>query len=145
MNSKIRNAIAIIVGLIAGSAVNMGLVMAGAQVIPPPEGVDVTDVESIKVSMHLFGPKHFIVPFLAHALGTLVGAYVSVIIAVSYKMTLGLVIGVLFLLGGITNAFMLPSPAWFIVVDLVGAYIPMAWIGTKFTGKVQQPTHPEVK
>ena len=144
MNSKIRNAIAIIVGLIAGSAVNMGLVMAGAQVIPPPEGVDVTDVESIKASMHLFGPKHFIVPFLAHALGTLVGAYVSVIIAVSYKMTLGLVIGVLFLLGGITNAFMLPSPAWFIVVDLVGAYIPMAWIGTKLTGKVQVPTHPEV-
>ena len=136
MNSKIRNVLAVIVGLIAGSVVNMGLVMVGAQIIPPPAGVDVTNVESIKASIHLFESKHFIVPFLAHALGTLVGAYVTVIIAAAYRLTLGLVIGVLFLLGGITNAFMLPSPAWFVVVDLAGAYIPMAWIGTKLTKKV---------
>lgn len=135
MNSKIRNVLAVIVGLIAGSAVNMGLVMVGAQIIPPPAGVDVTNVESIKASIHLFESKHFIVPFLAHALGTLVGAYVTVIIATACRLTLGLVIGILFLLGGITNAFMLPSPAWFVVVDLVGAYIPMAWIGTKLTKK----------
>ena len=136
MNSKIRNVLAVIVGLIAGSAVNMGLVMVGAQIIPPPAGVDVTNVDSIKASIHLFESKHFIVPFLAHALGTLVGAYVTVIIAATYRIVLGLVIGVLFLLGGITNAFMLPSPAWFVVVDLVGAYIPMAWIGTRLTKKV---------
>ena len=136
MNSKIRNILAIIAGLIAGSAVNMGLVIAGAAIIPPPAGVDVTDVESIKTSMHLFEFKHFVAPFFAHALGTLVGAYVAVIIAAGYKITLGLVIGVLFLLGGIINVFMLPSPAWFVIVDLVGAYIPMAWIGVKLTGKV---------
>jgi hypothetical protein len=49
---------------------------------------------------------------------------------------LGLVIGVLFLIFGIINVFMLPSPAWFVVVDLLGAYTPMAWIGTRLTGKV---------
>ena len=136
MNSKIRNVLAIIVGLIAGSAVNMGLVMAGAQIIPLPAGVDVTDVESIKTHLHLFEFRHFVVPFLAHAMGTLVGAYVAVIIAASHKMMLGLVIGVLFLIFGIINVFMLPSPAWFVVVDLLGAYTPMAWIGTRLTGKV---------
>ena len=136
MNSKIRNVLAIIVGLIAGSAVNMGLVMAGAQIIPPPAGVDVTDVESIQSHLHLFEFRHFVIPFLAHAVGTLVGAYVAAIIAASYKLMLGLVIGVLFLIFGIINVFMLPSPAWFVVVDLLGAYIPMAWIGTRLTGKV---------
>ena len=136
MNSKIRNVLAIIVGLITGSAVNMGLVMAGAQIIPPPAGVDVTDVESIKSHLHLFEFRHFVVPFLAHAVGTLVGAYVAAIIAASYKLMLGLVIGVLFLIFGIINVFMLPPPAWFVVVDLLGAYIPMAWIGTRLTGKV---------
>ncbi len=136
MNSKIRIALAVIAGLIAGSAVNMGLVVSGAQIIPPPAGVDATDVESIKASMHLFEFKHFVTPFLAHALGTLVGAYVAVIIAASYKMALALVIGVLFLLGGIANAFMLPVPVWFVVVDLVGAYVPMAWIGARLTRKV---------
>ena len=140
MNPKMRIALAIIAGLIAGSVVNMGLVMAGAEIIPPPAGVDVTNVESLKASMHLFEFKHFIVPFLAHALGTLAGAFVVAKIAASYKIALTLVIGVCFLLGGITNAFMLPSPAWFVVVDLVGAYIPMAWIGARLTGRVRSTT-----
>ena len=135
MNPKIRNVLAVIVGFMAGSAVNMGLVMASPHVIPPPAGVDVNDIESIKASIHLYEFKHFIVPFLAHALGTVVGAYVAVIISASYKLIVGLVIGVLFLLGGISVAFMLPSPTWFVVVDIVGAYMPMAWIGTKLTGR----------
>ncbi len=135
MNPIIRNVLAVIVGFMAGSAVNMGLVMASPHIIPPPAGVDVNDIESIKASIHLYEFKHFIVPFLAHALGTVVGAYVAVIISASYKLIVGLVIGVLFLLGGISVAFMLPSPTWFIVVDIVGAYMPMAWIGTKLTGR----------
>ena len=140
MNPIIRNILAVIAGLAAGSAVNMGLVMAGANIIPPPAGVDVTDVESIKSTMHLFEFKHFIAPFVAHALGTLVGAFVVAKIAASYKIALTLAIGVCFLLGGITNAFMLPSPVWFVVVDLVVAYIPMAWIGARLTGRVQSST-----
>jgi len=39
------------------------------------------------------------------------------------------------LVGGIVNVFMLPSPAWFTVLDLVGAYIPMGWLGGKWAGK----------
>lgn len=102
MHPNIRIVLAIIAGLIAGSVVNMGLVMGGAEIIPPPAGVDVTNVESLKSSIHLFEFKHFIVPFLAHALGTLVGAFVVSKIAASYKIALTLVIGVCFLLGGIT-------------------------------------------
>ncbi|MDE0299730.1 MAG: hypothetical protein OXN17_13940 [Candidatus Poribacteria bacterium] len=135
MNSKIRNVLAVIVGVIAGSAVNMALVVAGSKIIPPPDGVDVTNVESIKDHMHLFEFRHFVVPFAAHAAGTLVGAFVAVLITASHKLKLGLLIGVLFLIFGTINVFMLPSPAWFVVVDLIGAYIPMAWIGAKLTGK----------
>ena len=69
MNPIIRKILAVIAGLAAGSAVNMGLVIVGAKIIPPPAGVDVTDVESIKSHMHLFEFKHFISPFVAHALG----------------------------------------------------------------------------
>ena len=74
-------------------------------------------------------------PFLAHALGTLVGAYIAATIAVNHKMKFALVIGGWFLLGGIVNIFMLPSPIWFTVVDLAGAYIPMAYIGGKLAIK----------
>ena len=131
MNPILRNILAIILGLIIGSAVNMGLILISGSVIPPPEGADATTMEGLKESMHLFESKHFIFPFLAHALGTLVGAFIAAMIAASRKMTFAMVIGVFFLIGGIVNVYLLPAPTWFAVVDILGAYIPMAWIGGK--------------
>lgn len=131
MNSTVRNILAIITGIVLGSVVNMGIIMISGSIIPPPEGADVTTMEGLKESMYLFQPRHFIFPFLAHALGTLVGAISAASIAVNHKMKFALAIGVFFLIGGIVNIFLLPSPTWFAIVDLVGAYILMGWIGGK--------------
>lgn len=133
MNPILRNILAVVAGLIIGSAMNMGLIMLSSSVIPPPEGVDVTNMESLKASMHLFEPKHFIFPFLAHALGTLTGAAVAAMIAASHNMKFALGIGAFFLIGGIANVFMLPAPTWFVVTDLVLAYIPMGWLGGRLS------------
>lgn len=134
MNPILKNILAVVAGLVLGSVVNMGLIMLSSSVIPPPEGVDVTNMESLKSSMHLFEPKHFIFPFLAHALGTLAGAFTAARLAASHQMKFALGIGAFFLIGGIANVFMLPSPAWFTVLDLVGAYIPMGWLGGRWAG-----------
>ncbi|MCB0566755.1 MAG: hypothetical protein KDD01_20495 [Phaeodactylibacter sp.] len=134
MNPILKNILAVVAGLVLGSVVNMGLIMLSSSVIPPPDGVDVTNMESLKSSMHLFEPKHFIFPFLAHALGTLAGAFTAARIAAGHKMKFALGIGAFFLIGGIANVFMLPSPAWFTVLDLVGAYIPMGWLGGRWAG-----------
>jgi hypothetical protein len=131
----IRNILAVIGGLLIGSVVNMGLIISSGKVIPPPAGADVTTAEGLKASMHLFEPKHFVFPFLAHALGTLVGALVATFIAASHKLEFAMAIGVLFLVGGTINVLMLPSPLWFNVLDLVSAYIPMAWIGYKLASR----------
>ena len=97
----IRNILAVIAGMIVGGVVNMALVMIGPMVIPTPAGVDMTTVEGMNASMHLLEPKHFVFPFLAHALGTLVGALVASFIAASGKLTVAIVVGAFFLLGGI--------------------------------------------
>jgi uncharacterized membrane protein YqgA involved in biofilm formation len=131
MPPSIRNILAVVAGFVIGSIVNMGLISVSGTAIPPPDGADVTTMEGLKASMHLFEPKHFVFPFLAHALGTLVGAAVAASIAASHKFHLAITIGVLFLAGGIASALMLPSPLWFDVLDLCNAYIPMAWIGWK--------------
>jgi len=131
MNSTVKNILAVILGLILGSVVNMGIIMISSSIIPPPDGADVTTMEGLKESIHLFQPKHFIFPFLAHALGTFVGAILAALIAAKHKMKFALSIGVLFLIGGILNTFMLPAPTWFVILDLAGAYIPMAWLGGK--------------
>ena len=135
MNPIIRNILAAVAGIIIGGAVNMGIILISSSIIPPPEGADITTMEGLKASMHLMQPEHFIMPFLAHALGTLVGAYIAATIAVNHKLKFALAIGGWFLLGGIVNIFMLPSPIWFTVVDLAGAYIPMAYLGGKLATK----------
>lgn len=131
MNPIVRNILAVISGLVLGSAVNMGIIMISGSIIPPPEGVDNTTMEGLKTGMHLFQPQHFIFPFLAHAIGTFAGALLAAIISVNRKMQLALVVGIFFLAGGIANILMLPSPLWFTIVDLVGAYIPVAYLGGK--------------
>jgi len=135
MNPILQNILAVIAGAIIGGAVNMGIVMLGPSIIPPPEGVDTTTMEGLKAGMQLFEAKHFITPFLAHALGTLVGAFVTAKIAKTHKMKLALAIGVWFLLGGAMAAYMLPAPMWYNVVDLLLAYIPMAYFGGKLATK----------
>ena len=139
MNPIVKNILAVFAGAIFGGAINMGLIMVSASVIPPPAGADVTTMEGLKASLPLFEPKHFIFPFLAHALGTFAGAWLAARIAATNKMRLALGIGVLFLVGGITNALNLPAPGWFIALDLVMAYIPMAWLGGKLAMGDKEP------
>jgi hypothetical protein len=135
MNPTLRNILAVVVGLVLGSIVNMSLIMISGSIIAPPEGADVTTMEGLKASMHLFEPKHFLFPFLAHALGTLVGAWIACMITTSSKMRAALIISCAFLVGGIANVVSLPSPVWFSVLDIVGAYIPMGYIGYRLASK----------
>ncbi|MCE9596389.1 MAG: hypothetical protein K8S54_00325 [Spirochaetia bacterium] len=125
-----RNILSVLAGAVAGSIVNMGLIIAGGSVIPLPAGVDPSDAESLRAAMPLFQPEHFIFPFLAHALGTFAGAGVAALVAATHKLKFALVIGALFLAGGIANTFMLPAPAWFVVLDLA-AYLPAAYLAGK--------------
>ena len=127
----LRNILAVVAGIVAGAVVNGGLIAISGSIIPPPAGVDVTDTESLRTSIHLFEPKHFIMPFLAHAVGTLVGALAAYKIAETYRAQMAFVIGVVFLCGGILAATMIPAPVWFIALDLIGAYLPMAWLAAQ--------------
>jgi len=135
MNSTLKNILAIVAGIIIGMIVNMGLIMISGNIIPIPDGVDNTTTEGLIAGMHLFEPKHFIMPFLAHTLGTFAGAFVAAKVAASHKMKFAISIGVFFLLGGIASVFMLPSPTWFTVLDLGLAYIPMGLLAGKLVKK----------
>lgn len=132
----VRNVLAIVVGLALGGAINMLILIYGSQLIPAPAGVDIGDPQSLQAGMHLFEPKHFISPFLAHAIGTLVGALTAFLIAASHRTIFAYLVGAAFLAGGIANAFMLPAPTWFIVADLLLAYLPMAWLAVSFGKRV---------
>lgn len=135
MNHILRNILAVLLGIFIGGTVNMLIINNSGLLIAPPEGVDMTTPEGLQEGMHLLENKHFLIPFLAHALGTFVGAYLAALIAASHKIKFAIAIGCVFLLGGIAAAFMIPAPLWFIVTDVVLAYIPMAWLAGRFAIK----------
>ena len=135
-----KNLLAVIAGLVVGSVVNMAIISVGSIVIPPPTGVDMSDMDKFAENIKLLEPANFIAPWLAHALGTLVGAFAAAKVAASHKMKLALGIGVFFLLGGIMMVSMVGGPVWFAALDLIGAYLPMGFLGGMLGGaKRPQP------
>lgn len=140
MPKLLRQIFAVVIGIIVGSCVNMALVTLSPTLIPPPAGVDVTNPESLQQSIHLFQPQHFIMPFLAHALGTFAGALVAYVLAVSHPKHLAFGIGALYFCGGLAASFMIPAPNWFIALDLLLAYLPMAWLAVMLGFRIR-PSH----
>lgn len=140
MNAILRNVAAVILGFFLGSVVNMALITVSPRIIPPPAGVDVSNVASMKASMHLYEAKHFLFPFLAHALGAFVGAFVAFLVAGSRRAAFAYGIGALFFAGGITACFLIPAPAWFMALDLLAAYFPMAWLAVLLARRLTEKT-----
>lgn len=134
MSPIVKNVIAIIAGLAIGSLVNMSLVSIGHNVYPI-EGLDPNDMEALAKIMPTLDVKYFIFPFLAHALGTFVGAILAGLIAATHKMKFALGIGIAFLVGGVIASSMIPAPKLFILADLTIAYIPMAWLAGMIASK----------
>jgi hypothetical protein len=137
MNPTLKNILAVALGIIIGGFVNMGIIMISSSIIPPPEGADLTTTEGLKAAMPLMEAKHFLMPFLAHALGTFVGAFIAYYLAANNKMRFALAVGIWFMIGGIAMIILLPSPIWFTIVDLFLAYIPMAILAIRLNSKGQ--------
>lgn len=130
-NIIFRNVFGVIIGCVIGGMVNGWIVEYGALVIPYPEGYNLSTMESFKSTFHLLQPIHFVVPFLAHAIGTLIGCILVCKLALSQHKNLALIVAALFFLGGLSMVIILypMSPMWFNAIDLIGAYFPMAWLG----------------
>lgn len=126
----LKNVLAVIAGVVAGSIVNMAIVTIGMEVIPLPEGVDMSDTENLAENFELLQPVNFIAPWLAHALGTFAGAWTAAKLAASRQMTCSLAVAAFFLLGGIAMVATLGGPMWFSLIDLIGAYLPMGYVGS---------------
>ena len=94
MNKILKSILAVIAGVFIGGALNMGIIIISSSIIPPPQGADLTTMEGLKESMHLLQPKHYIMPFLAHALGTFLGALIAATIVAKHKIKFALGISI---------------------------------------------------
>lgn len=138
MKPILRNLFVFVAGVFVGSLVNGLIISLSGAIIPPPTGFDLTTEEGLKAAMAVMEPRHFIMPFLAHATGTLAGAFLVTLLIKERKLFRALLVGFLFFLAGTYMVFILPSPLWFDALDLGLAYIPMAWIGFKLALRISK-------
>jgi hypothetical protein len=129
MNPILRNVLAVLVGASVCLLLNGLLLGQMMALITTPEGFDPTKA----YTYHLLEPVHYLSPFLAHALPSLVGGLIAALLAAHHSRSMALIVGGLHLLGGIAAAFMIPAPTLFIASDLVVAYLPMAWLGWRLS------------
>ncbi len=131
MNPILKNILAVIAGIVVGSIGNMALIELGHLIYPLPEGIVEGEMDSYAANIDQFSTGSFVTTFLAHALGTFAGAFVAFKIAANHKSKFAYGLGIWFLLGGIMMVYMVGGPTWFIALDLIVAYIPMAWLAAK--------------
>lgn len=131
----VRNILAVVLGFFIGGVANMGVLLLGHALMPPPAGFDGSSMEGVASTIHLLAPIDFIVPFLAHAAGTFVGVLSSMFIAATSRKTITLILGLLFLIGGVVANVMIPAPIWFRLIDVVIAYVPMAFLAQRISGR----------
>jgi hypothetical protein len=138
-----RKILAVVLGIVAGGAFNMAMVMASHAVYPLPEGIDVYPTEGIDpndfdalkahVTAHGMPTGALIMVLVAHAGGSFVSGFVCGLIARRCWYAAALGMGILWMCGGIYMLMMLPSPTWFAVADVV-LYIPAALLGVGLGG-----------
>lgn len=118
-----------LIALILGAIFNSIILNVGMKIITPPEGFDMNNPLQLAKAMKVMEVRHFLFPFLAHALGTLLGVIFFTYFSKSNKLFFPILISGLFFAGGLYMVLILPSPMWFNILDLVLAYFPMAYIG----------------
>jgi len=109
----LRSVGAVILGVVAAGILIAGIQYLGHRLYPPPPGVDMSDIESVKVWLPQ-APFLALLPVLvAYAVGTFVGAWLAARLAGRAPLLHGLILGALFLVAGIMNLRSLPHPTWF--------------------------------
>lgn len=127
MHPILKNLLALVLGIVSGSVVNLGLINLSIGLLGVPNGFDLMQPDTYT----LLNTANYLGVWVAHAAGTLAGAYFTARFAASVHLALAMVIGVFFLLGGIAEVVGKPAPLWFEAADLVLAYLPMGWLGWK--------------
>ena len=114
-----KNVLATIAGFIAASLIVYLIEHIGWKFFPLPDTINPMDAESLKQNIDLIPKGSMIFVILAHAIGTFSGLILAGFIS-KKSLIPSYIVGGLMILATITNLVMIPSPIWFIILDLFG-------------------------
>lgn len=129
MNPTLKKVLAIIAGLTVGMIV-IGLVEGlGHLIFPPPEGLDMTNMDVVAEYLQTAPIGSILWVALAWIVGSFVGGVVATMIGKEFGRMPAYVVGGVLTISGILNLVMIPHPVWFWLAILV--FIPSALLGRK--------------
>ncbi|MFN6379563.1 MAG: hypothetical protein ACK4WD_09820 [Flavobacteriales bacterium] len=128
----IKKIFAVILGLVIGSVFITLVEKVNSTMYPLPEGMDATDIEAFKAFVAGLPDQAFILIFIGHICGALVGGLVSWLI-VKNTIIPSMIVGALFTVAGLFNLFMIHHPWW--MWTEVALYMPAAYLGTRLLKK----------
>ncbi len=128
-----RNVIAVISGIIAGMALNMGILQISYLAYPIPEGLDINDPAQLQDYLDTLPATAFLVAMLAHLAQSFGGGWVAARLGSSRPMLLAMIVGAGSLVGGVMMMTMVKGPAW-MAIELP-LYLVVAWIAGRMEQK----------
>ena len=132
-----RKILAVVVALIAATAVMMIVEMLNSFVLPPPSADVLADPAKLREYMANGPTMAYVVVLIGYFLGSFIGGFIvkNMSRRESPGIALPVLIGVILTLLGIMNFVMLPGqPIWFVIVAVL-IFIPSALLGNKFAGR----------
>lgn len=134
----LRSFLSIISGLL-GAAIVVGLVgMLGYAVYPPPFGIEVHDMQTLKILIGFASFGIFLFIIASWVLGSFAGGFAAGLIATQAKLKHALLVGVILMAFGVTIMVMFAPPAWFWVLGLL-SFIPFAYAGARVSSMNRKP------
>ena len=112
MKATGRSVLAELVGAIVAVGLISGIEAISSAVYPMPPGLDLHDHAAMREYAHSLPIGAFLFVLAAWAIGPCVGAWVAARIAGRARLVHGLIVGALFLAGGIMTMLMIPHPVW---------------------------------
>lgn len=123
-----RNAIGLLVGLLAGGIAVHLIERLSVRLYPPPAGMDFQNVEQVGAFVADLPAGAFALVLLAHSVGGFVAGLVCGLIVGKRWLGGGVALGVFFTAAGVANLVAIPHPLWFAILDTL-IYLPTAVLG----------------
>ncbi|HEX8515904.1 MAG TPA: hypothetical protein VF868_06870 [Bacteroidia bacterium] len=134
----IRNILSAFLGLAAGIFIIFSLEICSHIIHPMPPGLDLNDMEALKVYTSSAPLVVFILLIVSYGSASLVGGLVAAAVASANKMTQAITVGGILMGLGAYNLFMIPHPVWTIIISIF-LFIPCSYLGGYLGIKMSGP------
>lgn len=130
-----RNALAVLAGMVVGGVFNMAVVTGNSALYTPPQGADLSDPAQFAAYIGTLPAAAFLIVMTAHLGQAFLGGGVAARLATSHATAMAMIVGGLTMLACVANLVVLPAPAWMWIE--VPLSLVVAWGAAKLVERVR--------